>query len=52
MTRAEFRTRTFQFGIRSIRLAESLPKTTVAQIIAKQLILLMKTGNWKPNTGE
>ena len=38
MTRAEFRTRTFQFGIRSIRLAESLPKTTVAQIIAKQLI--------------
>ena len=38
MTRAEFRTRTFQFGIRSIRLAESLPKTTVAQIVAKQLI--------------
>jgi len=38
MTRAEFRTRTFQFGIRSIRLAESLPQTIVAQIIAKQLI--------------
>src|SRR5437879_1120120 len=37
MTRAEFRTRTFQFGIRSIRLAESL-QTIVAQIIAKQLI--------------
>jgi four helix bundle protein len=38
MTRAEFRTRTFQFGIRSIRLAESLPKTTFVQIIAKQLV--------------
>src|SRR5204862_4661934 len=38
MTRAEFRKRTFEFGIRCIRLAESLPKTTVAQIIAKQLI--------------
>jgi four helix bundle protein len=38
MTRAEFRRRTFEFGIRCIRLAESLPKTTVAQIIAKQLV--------------
>ena len=38
MTRAEFCKRTFEFGIRCIRLAESLPKTTVAQIIAKQLI--------------
>src|SRR5437762_3382682 len=38
MTRAEFRKRTFEFGIRCIRLAESLPKTTVSQIIAKQLI--------------
>ena len=38
MTRAEFRRRTFEFGIRCIQLAESLPKTTVAQIIAKQLV--------------
>jgi four helix bundle protein len=38
MTRAEFRIRTFQYGIRCIRLAESLPKTTVAQTIARQLI--------------
>jgi len=38
MTRAEFCKRTFEFGIRCIRLAESLPKTTVAQIITKQLI--------------
>ena len=38
MTRAEFRTPTFQFGIRSIRLAESLHQTIFAQIIAKQLI--------------
>ena len=38
MTRAEFRKRAFEFGIRCIRLAEYLPKTTVAQIIAKQLI--------------
>jgi TIGR02436 family protein len=38
MTRAEFRRRTFEFGIRCIRLAESLPKTTVARIIANQLI--------------
>jgi four helix bundle protein len=38
MTRAEFRTRTFQFGIRCIRLAESLPKTPTGQIVARQLI--------------
>ena len=38
MTRAKFRRRTFEFGIRYIRLAESLRKTTVAQIIAKQLV--------------
>jgi four helix bundle protein len=38
MTRSEFRVRTFQFGIRCIRLAESLPKSAVAQIIARQLI--------------
>jgi len=38
MTRVEFRKRTFQFGIRCIRLAESLPHTPVAQTIARQLI--------------
>ena len=38
MTRAEFCRRTFEFGIRCIRLAKSLPRTTVAQIIAKQLV--------------
>src|SRR5882724_2577727 len=38
MTRTEFRKRTFEFGIRCIRAVESLPKTTVAQIIAKQLV--------------
>ena len=38
MTRPEFRKRTFQFGVRCIRLAESLPNTTVTQAIARQLI--------------
>jgi four helix bundle protein len=38
MTRDEFRMRTFQFGIRCIRLAESLPQTSVTHIIARQLI--------------
>lgn len=38
MTRDEFRKRTFQLGIRCIRLAESLPKSLSAQIVAKQLI--------------
>ena len=38
MTRDEFRTRTFRFGVRCIRLAESLPKSLAAQIAAKQLI--------------
>src|SRR4029077_5500777 len=38
MTRPEFRNRTFQFGIRCIRLAESLPNTLVAQTISRQLI--------------
>jgi len=38
MTRTEFRTRTFQFGIRCIRLAESLPQTAVTHVIARQLI--------------
>ena len=34
----EFRKRTFQFGIRCIRLAESLPNTPVSQTIVRQLI--------------
>ena len=38
MTREEFRKRTFQLGIRCIRLAESLPKATASQVAAKQLI--------------
>ena len=38
MTRDEFRKRTFQFAIRCIRLAESLPKSTAAQVAAKQLV--------------
>ena len=38
MTRGDFRKRTFQFGIRCIRLAESLPNTPVAQTITRQLI--------------
>ena len=38
MTRDEFRKRTFLFGIRCIRLAESLPKSLAGQTIAKQLI--------------
>ena len=38
MTRDDFRTRTFQFGIRCIRLAESLPAAMASQVVAKQLI--------------
>lgn len=38
MTREEFRTRTFRLGIRCIRLAESLPKSTASQVVSKQLI--------------
>jgi four helix bundle protein len=38
MTRPECRKLTFQFGIRYIRLAESLPNTLVAQTISRQLI--------------
>ena len=44
MTRTEFRERTFEFEIRCIRAVESLPKTTVAQIIAKQLIRATSVG--------
>jgi len=38
VTRVEFRKRTFQFGVRCIRLAESLSNTPVAQTIGRQLI--------------
>jgi four helix bundle protein len=38
MTRDDFRTRTFHFGIRCIRLAESLPSAKASQVVAKQLI--------------
>jgi four helix bundle protein len=38
MTRDDFRKRTFLFDVRCIRLAESLPKSLSAQIVAKQLI--------------
>jgi four helix bundle protein len=34
----DFRERTFQFGIRCVRLAESLPKTLAAQAIGRQLL--------------
>jgi four helix bundle protein len=38
MASEEFRKRTFEFGIRCIRLVESLPKTMVAQTLGKQLL--------------
>ena len=38
MPSEEFRKRTFEFGIRCIRLVESLPKTMVAQTLGKQLL--------------
>src|SRR5207253_9609808 len=34
----DFRQRTFEFGIRVIRLVESLPKTDGARVIGKQLL--------------
>ena len=34
----DFRERTFKFGIRCVRLAESLPKTMAAQTIGRQLL--------------
>jgi four helix bundle protein len=34
----DFRERTFQFGIRCVRLAESLPKSISAQAIGRQLL--------------
>jgi four helix bundle protein len=34
----DFRERTFQFGIRGVRLVESLPNTMVAQTIGRQLL--------------
>jgi four helix bundle protein len=38
MSAEDFRKRTFQFGIRVIRLAESLLKTDAARVIGKQLL--------------
>ena len=38
MPKEEFKARTFQFGIRCIKLAETLPKTTTAQVIGRQLV--------------
>jgi four helix bundle protein len=38
MSDSEFRKRTFDFGIRSVRVVEALPKTMPAQTIAKQLV--------------
>jgi four helix bundle protein len=35
---AEFRKRTFDFGIRCVRMIESLPKTMIAQTLGKQLL--------------
>jgi four helix bundle protein len=36
--RGDFRARTFQFGIRCVRLVESLPKTMPGQTIGRQLL--------------
>jgi four helix bundle protein len=38
MASDEFRKRTFEFGIRCVRLVETLPKTMTAQTIGKQLL--------------
>ena len=38
MASNEFRKRTFEFGIRCVRLVEALPKTMTAQTIGKQLL--------------
>ena len=38
MTEAEFKARTKQIAVRVIRLIESLPKTTSATVIGKQLL--------------
>ena len=34
----DFKKRTFDFGIRCVRLVEALPQTPVAQVIGKQLL--------------
>ncbi|HEV2805876.1 MAG TPA: four helix bundle protein [Chthoniobacterales bacterium] len=36
--RGDFRERTFQFGIRCVRLVESLPKSMTSQTIGRQLL--------------
>jgi four helix bundle protein len=38
MSADDFRKRTFQLGIRIVRLVEALPKTDAARVIAKQLL--------------
>jgi four helix bundle protein len=38
MASDQFRKRTFEFGIRCVRLVEALPKTMTAQTIGKQLL--------------
>ena len=38
MPSAIFKKRTFDFGIRCVRMVETLPKTLVAQVIGKQLL--------------
>jgi four helix bundle protein len=38
MTKEEFRKRTMTFGLRSIRVAQSLSKNDVAQVLGKQLL--------------
>ena len=35
---AELKERTFDFGVRVVRLVESLPKNTTAQVIGRQLL--------------
>jgi four helix bundle protein len=35
---SDFRDRTFQFGVRCVRLVENLPKTMVAQTVGRQLL--------------
>jgi four helix bundle protein len=38
MSTNDFRKRTFQFGIRVVRLVQALPKTEVARVIGNQLL--------------
>lgn len=38
MTKEDFRKRTMAFGLRAIRLVQSLPRNDVAQVLGKQLL--------------